>query len=164
MSTPYQFTITPFYLLTPEPAPKDLSSVDNGRLADTNTFRIATLSDLFAESCELYTSQSLRPHLDCIASIAVPLLPQIERGPLETSMSAPKAESVTNESKSPTATDGPRDATHTAPVVISKPDRVAYEAEQQRIRAEIDLVQGNLVRHHVECFAIENSILLHRMR
>jgi uncharacterized coiled-coil DUF342 family protein len=63
-------------------------------------------------------------------------------------MSAPKVKSATNgtkKPKGPTATDGPTDATLKAPVVISsKPDKAVYEAEQQRIRAEIDLVQGNL--------------------
>ncbi|KAI9448202.1 hypothetical protein H4582DRAFT_1899176 [Lactarius indigo] len=63
-------------------------------------------------------------------------------------MSAPKAKSVTNgtkKSKGPAATEGPTDVSHKAPVVTSgKPDKAAYEAEQQRIRGEIDLVQGNL--------------------
>ncbi|KAH9179875.1 hypothetical protein EDB89DRAFT_2224848 [Lactarius sanguifluus] len=64
-------------------------------------------------------------------------------------MSAPKAKSVTNgtkKSKGPAvATDGPTDVSHKAPVVTSgKPDKAVYEAEQQRIRAEIDTVQGNL--------------------
>ncbi|KAH8999278.1 hypothetical protein EDB92DRAFT_2006750 [Lactarius akahatsu] len=64
-------------------------------------------------------------------------------------MSAPKAKSVTNgtkKSKGPAvATDGPTDVSHKAPVVTSgRPDKAVYEAEQQRIRAEIDTVQGNL--------------------
>lgn len=83
-------------------------------------------------------------------------------------MSAPKAKSVTNgtkKPKGPTATDSPTDATLKAPVVISgKPDKAAYEAEQQRIRTEIDVVQGNLVRSHVGRFAISDLTLLHRMQ
>jgi hypothetical protein len=75
-------------------------------------------------------------------------------------MSAPKAKSATNGTKTPkgpTATDGPTDATLKASVVTSgKPDKAAYEAEQQRIRAEIDLVQGNLVRCRVGRFAIKD--------
>ncbi len=71
-------------------------------------------------------------------------------------MSAPKAKSATNgtkKSKGPAATDGPTDVSHKAPVATSgRPDKAAYEAEQQRIRAEIDLVQGNLVRRRVKCF------------
>jgi hypothetical protein len=78
-------------------------------------------------------------------------------------MSAPKVKSATNgtkKPKGPTATDGPTDATLKAPVVISsKPDKAVYEAEQQRIRAEIDLVQGNLVRRRVGRFAIRNLTL-----
>lgn len=82
-------------------------------------------------------------------------------------MSAPKAKSVTNgtKTKGPTATDGPTDATLKAPVVTSgKPDKAVYEAEQQRIRAEIDAVQGNLVRRRVGRFAIDNLTLLRRMQ
>ncbi|KAH9038844.1 hypothetical protein EDB84DRAFT_1415906 [Lactarius hengduanensis] len=64
-------------------------------------------------------------------------------------MSAPNAKSVTNGTKKPkgpaAASDGPTDVSHKAPVVASgKPDKAVYEAEQQRIRAEIDTVQGNL--------------------
>jgi hypothetical protein len=80
-------------------------------------------------------------------------------------MSAPKAKSVTNgtkKSKSPIATDGPKDGPtdvlHKAPAVVTsgKPDKAAYEVEQQRIRAEIDLVQGNLVRRRVGCSAMKD--------
>lgn len=70
-------------------------------------------------------------------------------------MSAPKAKSLTNgtkKSKGPAATDGPTDVSQKAAVATSaRPDKAAYEAEQQRIRAEIDLVQGNLVRRRVGC-------------
>ena len=70
-------------------------------------------------------------------------------------MSAPKAKSVTNgtkKSKGPAATDGPTDVSHKAPLATSgKPDKAAYEAEQQRIRDEVDSVQGNLVRRRVGC-------------
>lgn len=80
-------------------------------------------------------------------------------------MSAPKAKSATNgtkKSKGPTATDGPTDV---SPVVTSgKPDKAAYEAEQQRIKAEIDLVQGNLVRRRVGRFAIKAFKLLRRIQ
>ena len=88
-------------------------------------------------------------------------------------MSAPKAKSATNgikKSKSSTATDGPKDGpadvSHRAPAVVisGKPDKAAYEAEQQRIRAEIDLVQGNLVRPRVGCSATKDLKLLRRMR
>jgi len=89
-------------------------------------------------------------------------------------MSAPKAKSVTNgtkKPKSPTVTDGskdgPTDVSHKAPAVVvtsGKPDKAAYEVEQQRLRAELDLVQGNLVRHRVGCSAMKYFKWLCRMR
>ena len=83
-------------------------------------------------------------------------------------MSAPKVKSATNgtkKSKGPIATDSPTDVSHQAPVVTSgKPDKAAYEAEQQRIRAEIDSVQGNLVRRRVGRFAIKAFKLLRRVQ
>ena len=45
-------------------APKDLSPADNDESANTETVRIATLSNLFEELCEFYSLQSLRSHLD----------------------------------------------------------------------------------------------------
>ena len=52
-----------------------------------------------------------------MASIAVSLLPQIERGPPETTTSTPKAESVTEKPKGPA--DGPTYATLQAPLSYS---------------------------------------------
>ncbi len=79
-------------------------------------------------------------------------------------MSVPKDKSVTNgtkKAKGSTATDGPTDLSHKAPAAISgKPDKATYEAEQQRIRSEIDLVQGNLVRPRVRRFNISYQYII----
>jgi hypothetical protein len=67
-------------------------------------------------------------------------------------MSGPKAKSAANgtkSSKGPTAQDESAATPSAAlPTPISgKPDKAAYDAEQQRIKADIDLVQEKLVRH-----------------
>ena len=115
-----------------------------------------------------YYNDIIRPHGHVgIGPEHVSSLYNIQLVVSPTIMSAPKAKSVTNgtkKPKGPTPTDGPTDATLKAPVVISgKPDKAAYEAEQQRIRTEIDVVQGNLVRSHVRRFAISYLTLLRRM-
>jgi hypothetical protein len=70
-------------------------------------------------------------------------------------MSGPKAKSAANgtkPSKGPTAQDNST-LVPSAPVLASipsssgKPDKAAYDAEQQRIKAEIDGVHEKLVRH-----------------
>lgn len=72
-------------------------------------------------------------------------------------MSGPKAKSAANgtkKSKGPAAQDTPApvaSAPVPAPVpaptpTSGKPDRAAYDAEQQRIKAEVDVLQEKLVR------------------
>jgi hypothetical protein len=72
-------------------------------------------------------------------------------------MSAPKTKSTANgtkKSKVPATSNGsvpvasvPAKASG---ATSSRPDKAAYEAEQQKIKAETDLLQEKLVRHH--CF------------
>ncbi|KAI0307325.1 hypothetical protein B0F90DRAFT_552498 [Multifurca ochricompacta] len=64
---------------------------------------------------------------------------------------APKSKSTSNgvkKVKGITSTDGSASTTDLSPkapvATAGKPDKAVYEAEQQRIRAEIDLLQGNL--------------------
>jgi hypothetical protein len=68
-------------------------------------------------------------------------------------MSAPKTKSTANGTKK---SKGPATSNSSAPVasvpakapggISGKPDKAAYEAEQQKIKAEIDLLQEKLVR------------------
>ena len=75
-------------------------------------------------------------------------------------MSGPKTKPAANgtkKSKAPTAQDNSAPvASAPAPASVpvptpapssGKPDRAAYDAEQQRIKTEVDLLQEKLVRH-----------------
>jgi len=70
-------------------------------------------------------------------------------------MSAPKTKPAANGTKTSQGPIAKTDSSASAPSVpvkaaavssSSKPDRAAYDAEQQRIKAEIDLLQEKLVR------------------
>jgi len=77
-------------------------------------------------------------------------------------MSAPKTKPAANGTKTSQGPIARTDSSASAPSVpvkagvslSGKPDRAAYDAEQQRIKAEIDLLQEKLVRgvSHV-CFS-----------
>ena len=47
--------------------PKDLSSSGNGERTNTESVRVATLSNLLEELCGFYVLRSLTLHLDCMA-------------------------------------------------------------------------------------------------
>lgn len=76
-------------------------------------------------------------------------------------MSGPKAKSTTNgtkKSEGPIAQDNlPPVASAPVPAptpsLLGKPDKAAHDAEQQRIKAEIDVLQEKLVCH-VSCLCL----------